>query len=334
MKIDVVYTWVDGSDPVWENKRRLKADEIGKVLKESINQALFSNNEELKYSLRSIDKFAPWINKVFIVTDNQIPKWLKIENKKLQIIDHTEIFKNSSHLPTFNASAIETNLHHINDLSENFIYFNDDMFLGNICHPHFFYTSKGIPFIYTSEILPLPNKKAYNIKKRKKSKINYYQNAIVETRKLLKNKLGLSTFINIRHSIKPLKKSLLYKLEELFKAEFNKTSNSNFRIDGDILPIHLFAFYSSVKKLGKLKYLITNDVKAKKFDLFSKFYKKFTFGFINLHESDIEDHLDRILNAKPFTFCLNQTPETPPENLIKVKNFLEKYFPEKSQFEK
>lgn len=86
MKIDVVYTWVDGSDPVWENKRRLKADEIGKVLKESINQALFSNNEELKYSLRSIDKFAPWINKVFIVTDNQIPKWLKIENKNYKLL--------------------------------------------------------------------------------------------------------------------------------------------------------------------------------------------------------------------------------------------------------
>ena len=92
MKIDIVYTWVNGQDPVWKNKKLAKLNSLGSVLPESNNDARFMDNNELLYSLRSINMFAPWVNKIFIVTDNQIPKWLNTAYPKIEIVDHQDIF--------------------------------------------------------------------------------------------------------------------------------------------------------------------------------------------------------------------------------------------------
>ncbi|MBU1680333.1 MAG: stealth family protein [Bacteroidetes bacterium] len=334
MKIDIVYTWVNGSDPKWKNKRIEKAKLIGKVLEDSTNEALFMDNQELKYSLRSLDQFVPWINNIFIVTDNQIPDWINLENPKVRIVDHTEIFLDKSNLSTFSSQVIESQIHHIKDLSEFFIYFNDDMFIGNYCTPEYFYTKEGLPRIYVSEIIPIPNKKSLDITKRAPNKRNTYQHTVVNTRKLIMERFGKAVYYNIRHTIKPLLKSILFDLERIFEKELNQTIKNSFRTNDDILLIYLFEFYLIAQKLGKTQYLITSDVNISALDLFSHLYKKFTFGFINLHEKDIEEHLERLKKAKPFTFCLNQTPETPDEHLVKVKQFLEEYFPKKSQFEK
>ena len=166
MKIDAVYTWVDGSDPVWNKKKIERANQLGITLTTSENIARFADNDELKYSLRSIQKFAPWINKIYIVTDNQVPKWLNLDNKKLVIVDHSEIFDDNSFLPTFSARSIETNLHRIKGLEEHFIYINDDMFFGNLAHPECFYIDKNKVRVFVSEIIPLPKKKVFDIRKR------------------------------------------------------------------------------------------------------------------------------------------------------------------------
>ena len=71
---------------------------------------------QLKYSLRSIEMFAPWIRKIFIVTSGQIPNWLKLENQRVAIISHSEIFTDQSDLPTFSSRAIESHLHRISGL--------------------------------------------------------------------------------------------------------------------------------------------------------------------------------------------------------------------------
>ena len=81
--------------------------------------------------------------------------------------------------------------------------------------------------------------------------------------------------------------------------------------------------------MGKPKYLITSDTKKKIFDPLNKLQKKFTFGYINLDDKDIVEHLGRLKRARPFTFCLNQTPKTPTQNILKAKMFLEEYFPGK-----
>ena len=87
--IDFVYLWVDGNDPKWIAKRNAC---IGEPSKDEKNcKGRYVSNDELKYSLRSVEKYAPWIRKIFIVTDNQVPEWLDTTHPKIQIVDHTEI---------------------------------------------------------------------------------------------------------------------------------------------------------------------------------------------------------------------------------------------------
>ena len=64
--------------------------------------------------------FAPWIRKIFIVTNGQIPNWLKLENQRVDVITHSEIFTDQSDLPTFSSTAIESNVHRIRGLRKKF----------------------------------------------------------------------------------------------------------------------------------------------------------------------------------------------------------------------
>lgn len=99
----------------------------------------FRDNEELRFSLRSLDKYAPWVRHIYIVTDNQVPSWLDLSHPRLTVVPHTDIFPNRSHLPTFSSPAIESHLHRIPGLSKQFVYFNDDVMLGAPVWPSDFY---------------------------------------------------------------------------------------------------------------------------------------------------------------------------------------------------
>ncbi len=333
MKIDIVFTWVDGSDPAWNQKKNNKAKQVGAILPAANNSARYMDNDELKYSLRSIEKYASWVNQIFIITDDQIPDWLNTENPKINVVDLTDIIEDKF-LPIFNSCAIENHIHKIKNLSEYFIYFNDDMFLGNFTTQEHFFTTRGKPRVFVSEWIPIPNKKLFDIKLREPEKRNIYQHTVINARKIIFKKFGKKTFRNFRHGIKPFLKSQLNELENIFKDEILETNKNSFRTNEDVLLTYLFEFYAIVEKIGKAKYLMTSDTNKFLHKIINKFYKQYTFGFINLHEDDTKNHLERIFENKPFTFCLNQTSETPVENLKYLKSFLEKYFPHKSQFEK
>jgi hypothetical protein len=151
--VDAVITWVDGSDEKLANKKTkyLSGEKESKIqnVKTRYNQV-----GEIEYVIKSIIKFAPFINNIFIVTDSQRPKiiddsnsWRKEYREKLKVVDHKVIFRDFiEFLPTFNSTTIETMLHYIPNLSEHFIYFNDDMFLikpTKISH----WFKNGIPIV-------------------------------------------------------------------------------------------------------------------------------------------------------------------------------------------
>lgn len=334
MKIDIVYLWVDGSDDKWNKKRRQKAKLLEHILPEANDDTRFMDNDELRFSLRSIDMFAPWVNNIFIVTDDQIPHWLNVDHPKINIIDHKDIFTDTSCLPTFSARGIESQIHHIEGLSEHFIYFNDDMFLGNHCTPDHFFTKKGSPRVFVSEIIPIPNRTSFDISKRPPKKRNSHQHAIVNTRKLIRAKYNKSVHYNVRHGVKPLLKSVLSDLENTFVSELSKTSRNSFRTNDDILLFNLFAYYAIVKKIGKAQYLKTVSKKNSPISRFFGFQNKYTFGYINLHDTNIDFNLAKIIEMKPLVVCLNQTPASPQENVVKIKDFLPRMFPAASCFEK
>ena len=128
---DVVYTWVDGNDPAWKSLFRAYCDSRDQSeSQEGLGATRFQQHDELRYSLRSIEAYAPWVSRIYLVTNGQVPNWLDTHNDRLVLVNHDEIFTNKSDLPTCNSYAIEFNLHRIRGLSDRFVYFNDDMFLG------------------------------------------------------------------------------------------------------------------------------------------------------------------------------------------------------------
>ncbi len=126
--IDLVFSWVDGSDP--EFRARRAAQMSAHVVGEGDDaEARIRQIDELKYALRSVNMFAPWIRRIFIATDSAPPRWLA-EHPKITIVRAEEHFTDPAALPTYNSHAVESQLHHIPGLSEHFLYSNDDMFFG------------------------------------------------------------------------------------------------------------------------------------------------------------------------------------------------------------
>lgn len=147
--IDVVFTWVNDKDPKWQEKyKRFKMVNIDSHGQYATDTARFSNHNELYFSVKSVLTYLPWINNIYIVTDEQYPEWVdKYEN--VIVVDHKDIIP-EKYLPTFNSHVIEAHLHKIKELSEHFIYFNDDVFVARELPQGHFFKSNGIASIFLS----------------------------------------------------------------------------------------------------------------------------------------------------------------------------------------
>lgn len=140
MKIDFVIPWVDGSDPVWQ------ADMKNHLPAESgidAGESRYRDWDNLRYWFRAVEKYAPWVNKIFFITCGQTPAWLNTQAEKLVLVDHRDYIP-EAYLPTFSSHPIELNLHRIPELSEHFVYFNDDFFLTAPVKPGDYFRN-GLP---------------------------------------------------------------------------------------------------------------------------------------------------------------------------------------------
>jgi hypothetical protein len=143
--IDVVYTWVDGSDPAFINElNQYRAEEHAIRDPSAAAPSRFRNSDELRYSMRSLEKYATWTNKIFLLTNGQVPDWLNLDHPRLRLCSHAEIFPDLRDLPNFNSLAIEAHIHRIPGLSRHFLYLNDDMFFGRPTVRSDFLSSSGI----------------------------------------------------------------------------------------------------------------------------------------------------------------------------------------------
>ena len=135
--VDVVIPWVDGGDPQLAGKRKAYLPANGNNPNPGAHPTRFASVNEIRYCVLSILKFAPFVRNIFIVTDGQVPKlyddiktWFPERLDSIRIVDHTEIFEGfEQYLPTFNSISIGNMVWQIKGLSENFVYFNDDLFL-------------------------------------------------------------------------------------------------------------------------------------------------------------------------------------------------------------
>lgn len=141
--IDFVITWVDGNDPVWreEKEHYLHPDKPSTQIDN--RESRYRDWDNLRYWFRAVEKYAPWVHQIHLVTYGHIPKWLNLDAPKLNIVHHSD-FIPREYLPVFSSHPIELNLHRIPGLSEHFVYFNDDFFLTSPVCPKDFFVN-GLP---------------------------------------------------------------------------------------------------------------------------------------------------------------------------------------------
>lgn len=147
MGIDFVILWVDGNDPKWQSE---KSKYDPKVNDDSNSVNRYRDWGLLPYWFRGIEKFTPWVNKIHFVTWGHVPEFLNLNNPKLNVVNHKD-FIPEEYLPTFSSHAIELNIHRIPGLSENFVYFNDDMFIVRPMDEKSFFQD-GLPCTYGGEV--------------------------------------------------------------------------------------------------------------------------------------------------------------------------------------
>lgn len=233
--VNIVFSWVDGSSTQFQKQRaaRLEAHVVGEG---DDGAARYRQLDELRYALRSVHMYAPWIRHIFIATDSPAPSWLG-EHPAVTIVRSEEFFADSSVLPTHNSHAVEAQLHRIPGLSEYFLYSNDDMFFGRSVEPEMFFTPAGHTRFVESEVrigigAPQPHRSGHD-------------NALRVNRALLHERFGRTIVRDLSHCATPLRRSILFELEKEFPDDFSRTAAASFRSMSDISVTNsLYHYYA------------------------------------------------------------------------------------------
>jgi hypothetical protein len=308
--IDMVFSWVDGSSDefIRERARRMQSYVVGEG---DDSEARYRQIDELKYALRSVHLFAPWVRRIFIATDSPAPAWLA-KHPRVTIVRSEEMFADPSVLPTHNSHAVECQLHRIDGLAEHFLYSNDDMFFGRPVSPALFFSPGGITkFVEASTRIGLGDTHPGR---------SGFENAARVNRALLRDRFGKVTTRHLEHCPAPLRRSVMAELEAAFPEEFRRTAASRFRSATDISVTNsLYHYYALLT--GRA--VVQTDARVK---------------YVETTLRQALPALKRLLKRRDQDmFCLNDGsfPEiSVEERTAAVIDFLERYFPFPAPWEK
>ena len=301
--IDLVFSWVDGAAIEWQRARarRMKAYVVGEG---DDSHARFRQLDELKYALRSVYLFAPWVRNIYIVTDSPRPEWLA-EHPRVTIVPSEEFFADPSVLPTHNSQAVESQLHNIPGLSEHFLYSNDDMFFGRAVSPDMFFSPGGVTkFIEATTRIGMGES---NLAR------SGFENAARVNRRLIQERFGRTITRHLEHTPTPLRKSVMQQLEAEFPEDFRRTAASTFRSATDISVTNsLYHYYAWVT--GRA--VAQTDATVRYVDTTMR--------------AGLAEMTTLLKRRNIDMFCLNDGsfPElTAEERAAAVRSFLDSYFP-------
>ena len=326
--IDFVVTWIDGNDLEWqaEYKKYYKEE---KGVDASISRTREWDN--LQYWFRSVEKYAPWVNKIHLVTWGHLPKWLNKNAEKLNIVKHTD-FIPAEYLPTFSTFPNALNTFRIKGLAEHFVQFDDDMFMGKpVNRTRFFKKGKPVDFAQLTPIAPLLPfghyilnsislmHKRHNFKAAIKSNFGKWFNTKYGMSAILKNLLLLPFANNVGIKNPHVTISLLKSTyEKLWKEEFETLDNAcknRFRSYTDLMQ-----WIMRYEQLLSGNF-VPHTIKDTHTDLIT--------------DQCAEEIADYIVKQKYALFCINDSSDI--VDFEKTKNIInqafEKILPEKSSFE-
>ena len=335
IKIDFVVTWLDSTDPEWQ-KTYAKYSPNSKGDK---NTARFRNMDTFKYWFRSIETYAPWVNRIYLITNGKFPDWINKNNPKLVLVRHEDYMPKEC-LPTFNSCAIELHMHRIIGLSEYFVYFNDDIFLNSPISPSYYFKN-NLPCDTNKETCF--NVPIYTASDRFGTWMSVLADIGILNRHFNRWKTVLQSpkrWFGLHLGIKGLLMSCIlskqrlyvgftnYHLEQAYlKSIFNEVWNaeqrfmnsscSRFREDITANP-YIFRYWQLAK------------------NLFYPMKRKGTFVF--LIKKDCLKEIRKIMNSKKYnSICLNDSALCSEKNYNHINSGLqelfEEKFPQKSSYE-
>ena len=329
MDIDIIVNWVDDSDPAWLAERNRYAE---KPL--DCDSVRFRNWDNLRYWFRAVEKYMPWVRKVFFVTCGHYPAWLNFSHPKLEFVTHSDYIP-AEYLPTFSARPIELNFHRIEGLSEHFIYFNDDFFPSRPLSLNDFFID-GVPCM-TPVISPLIALRTdwafghtllndislinahFNLRDvMRKNRRKWFSPKLGKNLiKNMYNSLGRYYFLGFEsfHTPSPLLKSTLEKVWELEPEILDRSSRYKFRkLDG--VNQYVFLYYQYCTN----NFVPVSTKQNRYFDL----------------KDDNREAIDAVKSQKYKCIILNDSDEVTDFEKVKADliEAFESVLPEKSGFEK
>ncbi|GGW97184.1 exopolysaccharide phosphotransferase [Streptomyces chartreusis] len=308
--VDAVYTWVDGDDPAMAAKRRAhQALSDNVIAPRETGASRYTDHDELRYALRSLEMYAGFVRHVYLVTDSQLPAWLDPDAEGLTVVDHREILPADA-LPVFNSHAIESRLHHIRGLSDHYLYFNDDVFINRPVRAEHFFHGNGIARIPLSPLklgvgAPHPLEPAPN-------------SAGKNAREVIRRFHGTNITHKSLHTPHPQLLSVMREMESLGIEELERTSYSRFRSTSDVAPASTLHHHWAIMS-GRA---VPAD---------------YRFRYVQLGTPDMRRRLARLAAGEDIDFfCLNDVDTDPAARSATqavIHDFLERKYPFPSRFE-
>ena len=312
--VDVVYTWVDSSDQEWQRERAKWTSSDKAEMPSAANDERYLNRDELRYSLRSVALYAPFVRNIYIVTSGHRPDWLVDEDDRVRVISHQEIFPDNSVLPTFNSHAIEACLHKIPGLAENYIYLNDDVFFGREAKFSDFFTKRRMAksqFSLSSsvcEVEPAPDAIPTDW-------------ASYNAFRLIHDEFGIDFHHKHKHSPHAQNKSTIEEMEQRFPSIFTRTRSSRVRSHEDYAVPSMLSHYYGIATGASVEW--PNVPKE--------------YVYADTGRADFRSRLKLVLANKPLYFCLNSTlyRDIDPQTQAQImQKFLQELYPFPSPWEK
>jgi hypothetical protein len=329
--IDLVYLWVDSTDPIWQAKKNEALKTVDTHT--SSLAARYRNHNELKYSLRSVEKHAPFIQNIYLITNQQRPTWLNSEGKNLFVVDHKDLFPDRGSLPCFSSNAIEAVMHRICGLSEFFLYASDDHFLLNDISVGDFLLANGKMLVRLSPYLVyLP----YDTER------DPFYDQFVNTCELMEMEFGqfykvrrrLREWIRLRpfrknyyhwnypnHQIQIFSRSIAYEVHDRFPREVSSAIHEKFRSRQSIDVTGLLLYYP----------IYTGAAVP----IFDKSWLYLDRGYNPSYLLWKSRVLTNMPSNRPKFLCLNDSEKNQHVDWGSyVKHLMESLFPNPSRFEK
>lgn len=327
--IDIVYLWIDGSDSKF---RKAKAEYLraagrdDSMYRDATKDQIFRDNDELKYSLRSVEKFAPWINHIYIVTGfGQVPNWLNTKNSRITIVPQESILPADAS-PVFNSCAIEASLANIPGLAEHFLLANDDMFFNAPTSPNYFFDVSGrakFRAIYRKDGRKTDDKKSL------------YSILLYNAARAIDDAFGIDLYnYKSSHGIDPYIKSSMIECYENpgLAACISATRYHRFRDTADVHRL-IFNLYDIVRGRARIVRVHSRHIGHN---------VVFDFLYNLIHYTSVRDSVfycrdaieSNVLSCNAKIVCINDGVDTTDKNIANNKKFFETKFPNKSEFEK